>query len=84
MAAGSRAIRLGGVTWGHGVSAVALFLTLTQTAIDMVMGVGVGMMRSEILDPSDDDDDDDGLPRTKNERSAEAPRPLDRGPSRPV
>ena len=42
----------------------------------MVMGVGVGMMRSEILDPSDDDDDD-GLPRTKKERSAKAPRPLE-------
>ena len=36
----------------------------------VVMGVG-----SEILDQVDDDD---GLPRTKKERSAEAPRPLDR------
>jgi hypothetical protein len=48
--------------------------------------MGVGIVRSEILDQvdDDDDDDDDGLPRTKKERSAEAPRPLDRGPSRPV
>ena len=56
--------------------------TAIQTAIDMgvgvVVGVGVVGGRSEILDPSDDDDDDDGLPRTKKERSAEAPRPLDR------
>ena len=40
--------------------------------------MGVGIVRSEILDQvDDDDDDDDGLPRTKKERSAEAPRPLD-------
>ncbi len=39
------------------------------------MGVGVGGGGSEILDPSDDDD---GLPRTKKERSAEAPRPMNR------
>ncbi len=46
-----------------------------------VVGVGVVGGRSEILDPSDDDDgndDDDGLPRTKKERSAEAPRPMNR------
>ena len=49
--------------------------------VGVVMGVGI--VRSEILDQVDDDDDD-GLPRTKKERSAEAPRPLDRGPSRPV
>ena len=48
----------------------------------VVMGVGVVGVGSEILDQVDDDDD--GLPRTKKERSAEAPRPLDRGPSRPV
>ena len=48
---------------------------MIQTAIDMVVGVGVVGGRSEILDPSDDDDD--GLPRTKKERSAEAPRPLE-------
>ena len=40
------------------------------------MGVGVGGGGSEILDQVDDDDDD-GLPRTKKERSAEAPRPLE-------
>ena len=40
------------------------------------MGVGVVGVGSEILDQVDDDDDD-GLPRTKKERSAEAPRPLD-------
>ena len=40
------------------------------------MGVGVGGVGSEILDQVDDDDDD-GLPRTKKERSAEAPRPLE-------
>ena len=44
--------------------------------IGVVMGVGVVGGRSEILDPSDDDDD--GLPRTKKERSAEAPRPMNR------
>ena len=38
--------------------------------------MGVGIVRSEILDQVDDDDDD-GLPRTKKERSAEAPRPLE-------
>ena len=48
-----------------------------------MIGVGVGVVGvgSEILDQiddDDDDDDDDGLPRTKKERSAEAPRPLDR------
>ena len=44
------------------------------------MGVGVGGGGSQILDQvdDDDDDDDDGLPRTKKERSAEAPRPLNR------
>ena len=69
------------MTWGHGVSAVALFLTqprtMIQTMIDMGVVVGVGVVggRSEILDPSDDDD---GLPRTKKERSAEAPRPMNR------
>ena len=69
-----------GATWGHGVSAVALFLTQPRTMINMgvVMGVGVVGVGSEILDPSDDDDDDDGLPRTKKERSAEAPRPMNR------
>ena len=41
--------------------------------VGVVMGVGI--VRSEILDQVDDDDDD-GLPRTKKERSAEAPRPL--------
>ena len=42
------------------------------------MGVGVVGVGSEILDQvDDDDDDDDGLPRTKKERSAEAPRPLE-------
>jgi hypothetical protein len=55
--------------------------TAIQTAIDMgvgvVVGVGVVGVGSEILDPSDDDDDD-GLPRTKKERSAEAPRPMNR------
>jgi len=50
---------------------------MIQTAIDMVVGGGCGGGRSEILDPSDDDDDD-GLPRTKKERSAEAPRPMNR------
>ena len=54
--------------------------TAIQTAIDMgvgvVVGVGVVGVGSEILDPSDDDDD--GLPRTKKERSAEAPRPMNR------
>ena len=45
--------------------------------VGVVMGVGVVGVRSEILDQVDDDDDD-GLPRTKKERSAEAPRPLDR------
>ncbi len=50
---------------------------MIQTAIDMVVGVGVVGVGSEILDPSDDDDDD-GLPRTKKERSAEAPRPMNR------
>ena len=49
---------------------------MIQTAIDMVVGVGVVGVGSEILDPSDDDDD--GLPRTKKERSAEAPRPMNR------
>ena len=44
--------------------------------IGVVVGVGVVGGRSEILDPSDDDDD--GLPRTKKERSAEAPRPMNR------
>ena len=43
------------------------------------MGVGVVGVGSEILDQvDDDDDDDDGLPRTKKERSAEAPRPMNR------
>ena len=42
--------------------------------VGVVMGVGI--VRSEILDQVDDDDDD-GLPRTKKERSAEAPRPLE-------
>ena len=46
--------------------------------VGVVMGVGI--VRSEILDQVDDD----GLPRTQKERSAEAPRPLDRGPKRPV
>jgi hypothetical protein len=42
------------------------------------MGVGVVGVGSEILDQvDDDDDDDDGLQRTKKERSAEAPRPLE-------
>ena len=50
--------------------------------VGVVMGMGI--VRSLISDPSDDDDDDDGPPRTKKERSAEAPRPLDRWPSRPV
>ena len=45
--------------------------------VGVVMGVGVVGVGSEILDQVDDDDDDDGLPRTKKERSAEAPRPLD-------
>ena len=51
------------------------------------MGVGVGIVRSEILDQVDDDDDDDDddvPPRTKKERSAEAPRPVGTGPRRPV
>ena len=43
--------------------------------VGVVMGVGVVGVGSEILDQVDDDDD--GLPRTKKERSAEAPRPLD-------
>ena len=46
------------------------------------MGVGVGGGGSRILDQvdddDDDDDDDDGLPRTEKERSAEAPRPMNR------
>ena len=51
--------------------------------VGVVMGMGI--VRSLISDPSDDDDDDDdGPPRTKKERSAEAPRPLDRWPSRLV
>ena len=51
--------------------------------VGVVMGVGI--VRSEILDQvDDDDDDDDGLPRTKKERSAEAPRPVGTGPRRPV
>ena len=41
--------------------------------VGVVMGVGI--VRSEILDQVDDDDD--GPPRTKKERSAEAPRPLE-------
>ena len=46
--------------------------------VGVVMGVGVVGVGSEILDQvDDDDDDDDGLPRTKKERSAEAPRPLE-------
>ena len=49
--------------------------------VGVVMGMGI--VRSLISDPSDDDDDD-GPPRTKKERSAEAPRPLDRWPSRLV
>ena len=46
----------------------------------VVVGVGVGGGGSRILDQVDDDDndDDDGLPRTKKERSAEAPRPMNR------
>ena len=44
--------------------------------VGVVMGVGVVGGGSEILDQVDDDDDD-GLPRTKKERSAEAPRPLE-------
>ena len=43
--------------------------------VGVVMGVGVVGVGSEILDQVDDDDDD-GLPRTKKERSAEAPRPM--------
>ena len=50
--------------------------------VGVVMGVGVVGVGSEILDQVDDDDD--GLPRTKKERSAEAPRPLDRSPRRLV
>ena len=49
--------------------------------------MGVGIVRSEILDQvddDDDDDDDDGLPHTKKERSAEAPRPVGTGLRRPV
>ena len=42
----------------------------------VVVGVGVGGGGSEILDQVDDDDD--GLPRTEKERSAEAPRPMNR------
>ena len=52
--------------------------------VGVVMGVGVVGVGSEILDQVDDDDDDDGLPRTKKERSAEAPRPVGTGPRRPV
>ena len=52
--------------------------------VGVVMGVGVGIVRSEILDQVDDDDDDDVPPRTKKERSAEAPRPVGTGPRRPV
>ena len=51
--------------------------------VGVVMGVGI--VRSEILDQvDDDDDDDDGLPRTKKERSAEAPRPVGTSLRRPV
>ena len=50
--------------------------------VGVVMGVGVGGGGSEILDQVDDDDD--GLPRTKKERSAEAPRPVGTSPRRPV
>ena len=49
--------------------------------VGVVMGVGI--VRSEILDQVDDDDDD-GLPRTKKERSAEAPRPVGTSLRRPV
>ena len=53
--------------------------------VGVVMGVGVGIVRSEILDQVDDDDDDDDVPpRTKKERSAEAPRPVGTGLRRPV
>ena len=56
--------------------------------VGVVMGVGVGIVRSEILDQVDDDDDDDDdddvPPRTKKERSAEAPRPVGTGLRRPV
>jgi len=45
-------------------------------SVGVVMGVGVVGVGSEILDQVDDDDDD-GPPRTKKERSAEAPRPLE-------
>ena len=51
--------------------------------VGVVMGVGVGGGGSEILDQVDDDDDD-GLPRTKKERSAEAPRPVGTSLRRPV
>ena len=44
----------------------------------VVVVVGVGGGGSRILDQVDDDDDDDGLRRTKKERSAEAPRPMNR------
>ena len=47
------------------------------------MGVGVVGVGSEILDQVDDDDDD-VPPRTKKERSAEAPRPVGTGLRRPV
>ena len=50
--------------------------------VGVVMGVGI--VRSEILDQVDDDDDDDGLPRTQKERSAEAPRPVGTSLRRPV
>ena len=50
--------------------------------VGVVMGVGVGGGGSEILDQVDDDDD--GLPRTKKERSAEAPRPVGTSLRRPV
>ena len=43
----------------------------------VVVVVGVGGGGSRILDQVDDDDDD-GLRRTKKERSAEAPRPMNR------
>ena len=51
--------------------------------VGVVMGVGVVGVGSEILDQVDDDDDD-GLPRTKKERSAEAPRPVGTRLRRPV
>ena len=66
----------GGVTWGHGVSAVALFLTQPRTMINMgvVVGVGVGGGGSRLLDLSDDDDAD-GLPRTKKSGAPKHPAP---------